>query len=105
MLNKARADRDEILNPKGDGLPWPTLRELLAIRPEVDVLMRSVWKFRDERFLKSTRDFTEFLILRELESAHERQSRWKLLGLRGCVLPPSTTLATTAYRGVLGTKV
>jgi ATP-dependent helicase YprA (DUF1998 family) len=81
MLNKARADRDEILNPKGDGLPWPTLRELLAIRPEVDVLMRSVWKFRDVRFLKSTRDFTEFLMLRELARRPRRAVALETLGL------------------------
>ncbi|MGA2491573.1 MAG: DEAD/DEAH box helicase [Roseiarcus sp.] len=81
MLNKARADRDEILNPRGDGLPWATLRELLSTRPEVDVLMRSVWKFRDERFLKSTRDFTEFLILRELARRPRKAVALETLGL------------------------
>jgi hypothetical protein len=81
MLKKALAEREEILNPKGDGLLWSTLREQLAIRPEIDVLMRSVWKFRDERFLKSSRNFTEFLILRELARRPRKGVALETLGL------------------------
>lgn len=65
-LEKLRKDRAALISPAATGLAWPTQREQLAARPEVNDLMLKVWRFRDERFLKSARDFAEFLMLREL---------------------------------------
>ncbi|MGP0106272.1 DEAD/DEAH box helicase [Rhodoblastus sp.] len=65
-LEKLRKERDALISPAATGLNWATLREQLSLRPEINELMIKVWRFREERFLKSTRDFTEFLMLREL---------------------------------------
>jgi DEAD/DEAH box helicase domain-containing protein len=81
ILIKLRRDRSKLTKPAADGISWPTLREQLSNRPEIDVLMRSVWKFRDERFLKSSRDFSEFLILRELARRPRKSIALETLGL------------------------
>lgn len=66
LLETLKYERDALISPSDAGLNWALLREQLSVRPEIEVQMRRVWRFRDERFLKSNRGFTEFLMLREL---------------------------------------
>lgn len=66
VLEGLKAQRQGLVSPSTSGINWATLRDQMSGRPEIDVLMRRVWRFRDERFLNSSRAFTEFLMLREL---------------------------------------
>ena len=81
MLTEAKQRRDLLINPSATGIAWDVLRRQLAERPEVDVLIRNVWRFRDERFLNSSADFTEFLMLREMARRPRLSVALETLGL------------------------
>ena len=87
FLDRTKKERDALVNPGIGGLGWTRLREQLSVRPEIDVLMRKVWRFRDERFLKSNLAFTEFLMLRELARRPRRAVALETMGLAGLRYP------------------
>ncbi|GJE42190.1 ATP-dependent RNA helicase RhlE [Methylobacterium soli] len=81
MLADLRKERAKLFNPAGDGLSWPTMRDQLAARPEIDHWMRRVWNSRDVRFQRSASDFAQFLLLRELARRPRRANALETLGL------------------------
>lgn len=87
VLEALKNERDALISPADAGVNWALLRQQLSGRPEIDVLMRRVWRFRDERFLKSNRDFTEFLMLRELARRPRRAIALETFGLARLLYP------------------
>jgi len=81
MLAAKKAERASFGMPKSDGLSWSTMRERLAAQPEIEHWMRPVWGQRDERFQASSRDFAEFLMLREFARRPRRANSLETLGL------------------------
>ncbi|HXQ45769.1 MAG TPA: DEAD/DEAH box helicase [Caulobacteraceae bacterium] len=62
------------------GLPWATMVDRLADRPEVRVWLKAVWARRDARF-ERPRELAEFLLLRELVRRPPRANAPETMGL------------------------